>query len=181
MAEINLLPVEERAEEQFLLLSKRLSIVSVVILVFTAIFTLTTLAFYTSLVSKRSELITQVEESSGKIEELKASEELIVVVQEKASAADKILLTRINYGVILDSLSQLIPQDVYLSDIKFSSDKAMFSGKARSYADVAGLASSLLSEKGTKIFSGISIDSLSSDESGEFAFAITAELASLGQ
>lgn len=181
MAEINLLPVEERAEEQFLLLSKRLTIASAVILILTAIFTLATLAFFTSLASKRSELVKEVEENSVKIENLKANEELIVVVQEKVSAADKILLARTDHGKILEDLADLIPQDVYFTDIRISSDKLMFSGKAKSYADVAGLATSLLSEKGHKIFSGVSVDSLSSDESGEFSFAITTELAGLKQ
>jgi Tfp pilus assembly protein PilN len=178
MVEINLLPTEERTQEQFLLLSKRLSIVSIVLLVFTAIFTLATLAFFTSLVSKRSDLITGVEENSARLDELKANEELITVIQEKASAADKILSVRTNHVDIFNGLSELIPQGVYFTDIKFSSDKASISGKARSYADVAGLTSSFLSDAGRKIFSAVSVDSLSSDESGVFVFAITAELAS---
>jgi len=179
MAEINLLPVEERAHEQFLLLSKRLSIASIVLLVFTAVFTLATLVLFTSLVSARSDLVTKVEENSSKINELKASEELITVVQEKASAADKLLTARINHKTIFESLSQLIPQGVYFSDIRFSGDKVSISGKAKSYADVAGLASSFLSDEGRKLFSGVSVDSLSSDETGVFVFAITAQLSNL--
>ncbi|OGD83208.1 hypothetical protein A2165_04230 [Candidatus Curtissbacteria bacterium RBG_13_40_7] len=176
MAEINLLPLEEKANEQFLLLSKRISIASIILLVFTAIFALGTLAYYSSLAAKRSELVNQLEVRSQEIESLKASEELIVVVSEKASAADQILSTRFNHGEIFNSLTEIIPKDVYFTDIRFSGDKTAISGKAKTYADVAGLVSSFLSEEGNKIFSNISIDSLSSDESGEFAFSITAQL-----
>ena len=179
MADINLLPQEERVHEQFQLLQKRLSIASISLLAITAILTLLTLVIYTSSVSNRDKLVSQIEASSKRIEALKVSEELIVIVKEKAQAGDKILSNRTNHSAIFEKLAVLIPTGVYFTDIKFTSEKAAISGKASSSANVAGLIASLLSTDGAKIFSSVTMDSLSSDESGVFTFSMTAQLSSL--
>jgi len=176
MNEINLLPIEERDREHFQLLQKRLSVGSVALLALTAVLALVTLVLFTASVSKRAGLVAQIEASSKAIEDLKANEELIVVVKEKATAADKILSSRTNHPEIFDKLAALIPTGVYFTDVKFTPDKAAISGKASSSANVAGLISSLLSPEGTKIFSTVTMDSLSSDESGVFTFSMAVEL-----
>lgn len=177
MADINLLPSEERAHEQFALLQKRLSIFAIALLGVTAIATLVTLVLYTSSVSKRTRLVSEIEDSSKRIEDTKANEELIVVVKEKAQAGDKILSSRTNHPEIFDKLALLIPTGVYFTDVKFAQNKAAISGKASSSANVAGLISSLLSTEGTKLFSSVTMDSLSSDESGVFTFSMSLQLA----
>ncbi|OGD89108.1 hypothetical protein A3F45_04190 [Candidatus Curtissbacteria bacterium RIFCSPHIGHO2_12_FULL_41_17] len=178
MADINLLPQEEREHEQFQILQKRLSVASISLLAITAILTLLILVVYTSSVSKRSNLVTQIEASSKRIEDMKAGEELIVVVKEKAQAGDKILSNRTNHSAIFEKLATLIPTGVYFTDVKFTPEKAAISGKASSSANVAGLISSLLSPEGAKIFSSVTMDSLSSDESGVFTFSMTVQLSS---
>ncbi len=177
MAEINLLPQEERAYEQFALLQKRLSIGAILLLATTAILTIVMLIIYTSSVSRRSNLVARIETSSKGIEELKANEELIVVVKEKAAAADKILSGRTDHSAVFEKLASLIPTGVYFTDVKFAPEKAAISGKASSSANVAGLISSLLSSEGAKVFSSVTMDSLSSDESGVFNFSMTVTLA----
>ena len=174
--DINLLPFEEKAQERFEQLVKRLSKISVVFLAATAIFTLVTLFFFTSLVSKRSELISKIESASNTINSYKASEELIVVVKNKVGVADKVLALRIEYPSVFETFSKLVPQGVYFTDVKVASDKVTISGKAKTSADVAGLVSSLLSAEGTKVISAISVDSLNSDEVGTYSFVISGKL-----
>ena len=176
MAEINLLPVEEKEAERFKLLQKRLTVASVVFLVVTAILTLATLIFFTSVSRTRQNLNERVEETSTKINSLKSTEELIVVIKKKAQAADKILNLRTDYPEVFERLSQLIPQGVYFTDLKVSADKMIFSGRAKTSADVAGLVSSLLSAEGSKAVSGVTVDSLISDEKGVYSFVITTQL-----
>jgi len=181
MADINLLPVEEKAQESFLQLQKKLSLASAVVLGVVAVFTVVTLLFFTSFSKQRAGLIADIEKSTSKINDLKAREELFVVVKAKAQSADSILAGRVDHVKILEEFSKLVPQGVYFTDMKFGQSKINFSGKGRSSADVAGLVSSLLSTEGSKLVSGISVDSLSSDETGVYVFAMSAQLAGLQQ
>lgn len=174
--DINLIPVEQRASERFELLTKKLSLLSVILLVATAIFTLATLFFFTALVSKRSALISEIEQSSSTINSYKASEELATVIKNKASAADKILLSRADYTELFEQFAQLVPQGVYFSDIKISSGKMIVSGKAKTSADIAGFTSALVSAEGSKIISSVSVESLSSDEGGVYSFVVSGKL-----
>src|SRR5437870_8426118 len=100
--DINLLPYEERAQERFSDLSKKLSIASVVFLIATAIFTVVTLIFYTSLAAKRAKLIEDVASSSSKINSFKATEELLVVTKNKVMASNKIVDLRTNYNNVFN-------------------------------------------------------------------------------
>lgn len=177
MADINLLPVEEKAQESFLQLQKKLSLISAVILGVVAVFTVVTLIFFTSFSRQRAGLIADISASTSKINELKAREELFVVVKSKAQAADSALSSRVDHVKIFEEFSKLVPLGVYFSDIKFGESKINFSGKGRSSADVAGLVSSLLSADGSKIVSGVSVDSLGSDETGVYVFSMSAQLA----
>jgi len=158
MADINLLPVEARDQENFSILVKRISIVSVVVLVITGIVTFIILVLFSSFSSKRSKLVASVEASSGQIESLKSTEELIVVVKDKASSAEKLVSSRTDFADIFENISKLIPQGVYFTDAKFTSGKVS------------------LSSEGAKYFNQVSIDSLSSNELGLFTFNITAQL-----
>jgi|SRR3989344_2493139 len=176
MADINLLPTEERTAERIDLARKKLLVVSVVVLVLTAISTLATLGFFTSLASARTTMIKNVEDSTAQISNLKATEELITVVKEKASAANKIILSRGNVSEIFDQLKQLIPQGVYFTDLRISTGKIVISGKAKSSAEMAGFVSALSSQVGDQVVSNVAIDALSSDETGAYTFVISAQL-----
>lgn len=177
MADINLLPVEEKAQERIQALQKKLSIASIAALVITAVFTMITLVFFTSLVSQRNELVSAASDASSKIESQKEVEELLVVTKSKAMAAAKILDARADHSDAFAKLSELVPQNVYFSDMKFSTSKLVVSGKAKTSTDMAGLVSSFLSDKGSQLIAGITVDSLGSDETGEYQFSLTMELA----
>src|SRR3990167_2835652 len=151
MADINLLTSEEKTAERIDFARKKLLAVSIVILVFTAISTLATLGFYTSLVSKRSQLVKDVQSSSVAISDLQVTEELITVVKAKASIADKIFSTRSNLSSFFNQLEELVPQGLYFSDFRVSAGKLAISGKARSSADMAGFVTALSSQKGAQI------------------------------
>jgi len=173
MADINLLPVEEKAQEQIKSLQKKLSLFSVIFLIFTAIFTLATLVFFTRFASAREALVTQVEDSSTVINGYKNVEELIVVVKSKASSANKILSERANHSDVFGKLSGLVPRDVYFTDMKISSDKLVVSGRAKTSVDVAGMVASFLSADASDLIKSVSVDSLSSDEQGNYQFSLS--------
>lgn len=176
MADINLIPQEERTNAKVELLRRKLQFSSIGFLIFTAVLTILTLSLFAMFASKRSALIGEVEDNSAQINKLKAEEELIVVVKDKASAADKIVSSRVDFPKIFDKFSLLLPQDIYFTDVRVATGKVVISGKAKTSADVAGLASSLVSANGAEIVSDVSIDSLSSDNEGIYAFVVSAKL-----
>ena len=159
-------------------LRKKLNLFSVFLLIFTAISAVVILVFFTSLASAQQKLLSSVEQSSLAIDSYKAQEELSVVTKDKASIAFKIIAARGNQLKALNTLAEIIPQGVYFTDLKFSGGKAVFSGRARSSADVAGFISALVSARGSEILSDVNIDSLGSGESGVYTFAVSGKLAS---
>lgn len=178
MADINLIPQEERINARTEAVQKRLQLFSIGALVLTAILTVVTLSLFAMFSSKRAELIAMVEDSSASINKLKAQEELIVVVKDKASVADEIIVSRTDYPQLFGKFSALIPQGIYFTDLRISGGKIIISGKAQTSSDVDSLSTSLLSAKGTEVFSDVSIDSLSSDDTGRYVFVLSAKLKS---
>lgn len=176
MADINLIPQEERTNARVEGLQKKLQIYSVGFLILTAIVTIVTLVVFTMFSSKRAQLVSEVEELSASINKFKDREELIVVVKDKASAADKIISTRVEFTEVFDKFASLIPQGVYFTDIRVASGKIVLSGKAKTSADVAGLANSLSSASAAEVVSDVSIDSMSSDVNGTYSFVASAKL-----
>lgn len=176
MADINLIPQEERESARIELLQKKLQIFSIGFLVFTAVLTILTLSFFAMSISSRSKLIAEVEDASVQINRLKANEELVVVVKDKVSIANQIITSRVEFSEVFEKISRLVPEGVYFTDVRVAAGKMVISGRARTSADVAGLASSLLSASGSQIVSDFSVDSLSSDEEGTYSFVISAKL-----
>src|SRR3990167_3992439 len=177
MSDINLVPQEEKATEHFESLKKRLSAASVVLLVLTAVLTLGVLVFFTTQVSKRTQLLSQVEENAQAINNYESQEELLVVVKDKVGPAEQILGQRVEYHQTFEDLAKLVPVGVYFTDIKFVQGKISMNGKAKTSADVAGLVSSLLSTEGSKIISNVTIDTLAADETGSYTFSMQAQSA----
>lgn len=176
MADINLLPIEERSARNLEAAQSKLALVSTIFLVITALFTLGTLGFFVTLTNQRSRLLVGIEEASATIDSLKATEELVVVTKGKASNAAKILGSRTDYSSFFKKFSGLVPEGVYFSDIRFTGSKISLVGKARTSTDVAGLVSAFVSTEGSSIISGISVESLSSDETGVYSFSMSAQL-----
>lgn len=176
MADINLLPAEEKRSERAELLQKRLSMVAFALLALAVVATVATLGFFISVIRQREAIDNRIQEASGRINSLKSVEELLVVTRDKASIADKLLGARVNYLEILNTLSEIVPTDVYFSDIKLGGVKVTFAGKARTSADMAALASSFSTGKGAEILTGVSIDQLGADETGIYSFVISSKL-----
>lgn len=177
MPDINLVPQEERVTERFESLKRRLSATSVVLLVLTAVLTLGVLVFFTTQVSKRTQLLSEVGESAQAINSYKSAEELLVVTKDKVGLSEKVFGQRQEYNQTFDDFAKLVPQGVYFTDIKFSEGKITLNGKAKSSAEVAGLVSSLLSAEGSKIVSNITLDTLTADETGAYTFSMQAQSA----
>lgn len=175
MADINLLPTEERSARNFEVAQGKVTLVSTIFLVLTAIFTLGTLGFFITLTSQRNQLLAQIEDASSRINSLKSTEELVVVTKGKVSTGSKILSSRVDFPKFFDKFANLVPEGVYFSDVRFTGARVSLVGKARTSADVAGLVSALVGQ-GSEIVTGVAVDSLSSDESGVYAFSMTAQL-----
>lgn len=177
MADINLLPEEERSAATFENARSKLLIGSIGALVVTGLLTLGVLFYFAMLSSQKGKLITRVETSGAQIESLKAQEELIVVTKGKVTDAAKILGARVNMADFLTNFSNLMPQNLYFSDMRIAGGKISASGRARSSADMANFISALVSSRGTKLVSAVTVDSLSSDDAGAYAFVINMQLA----
>lgn len=176
MADINLLPAEERESERYFLLVKRLQVAAVGTLVVTAILVIVTLVMFTTFSTRRASISSQIEDLSSRINGLKAQEELIVVTKDKVANAARLSVARVEYHSLFNKLAAIIPQGVYFTDVRVTSGKAVISGKARSSSDLAGLVSALTSAKGAEIISDVSLDTLSSDEAGIFAYVISGKV-----
>src|SRR3989338_4640348 len=116
MADINLLSQEDTQYESFDALRKKLSVVS-------AVATLGTLAFYTSLVSTRDKIILRVEDASAKVNSYKNVEELAVVTKEKVQVASGVIASRSDQVKLFNALSQFVPQNVSFSNIRVAQDR----------------------------------------------------------
>ena len=178
MADINLLPSQERETVRVEGLRKRLQLSSILVLVVVAVLTILTLALFTYFAAQNSALVAQVEESSARVNQLKAQEELLVVVKDKTSTASTLVSQREVFPVFFEKLSALVPQSLYFTDMKVAEDEVVISGKARTSADVSGFVNLLLSATGAEIITSVSVDSLSADDSGIYTFVISGKLAS---
>lgn len=176
MADINLLPAEEKANERYYALVHRLQIASVGILAVTAIVTIVTLALFTSASSRRSSLVSELSDLSFQVNSLKAQEELIVVVKDKVRTSEQLSTSRIEYHNFFNKLAQIVPSGIFFTDFRVAAGKAVISGRARTSGDVASFVSSLTGAAGTELVSDVSIDTLSSDETGVFSFVISAKV-----
>ena len=175
MAEINLLPVEEKASESLTNSQKKVTFVSFGVLIVTAVATVAILILFTIYAGQRNKLLEANAQFTGKIESLKNVEELLTVASKKVTTGEKVLSTRLEYTDFFNNFSALVPQGVYFSSIKITGSKISISGKAKTSADVAGFVSQLVSNSGSKLVSGAIIDSLNSDEKGVYTFSMTAE------
>ncbi len=176
MPDINLLPVEDKGSEAAEGIRKKLTLFSALVLVLVAAFGVVTLVMFTRYASGRAKIENEIESSTAEINSLKDTEALVVVTKDKASVAEKVLSGRSDQVNVFSQFAQLVPQNVYFTDIKFTGAKATFSGKAKTSADIAGFISSLASDSGSKIISNVNIDSLSSDQDGVYTFSISSQL-----
>jgi Tfp pilus assembly protein PilN len=181
MADINLLPEEERSAESFENLRRKLLMGSVGALVVTGVLTLLLLIYYTVVSSKKAGLISKVEASTQTIQSFQANEELIVVTKGKVTDAAKILKARPDLYNFFNEFSQLVPQNMYFSDFKIGDGKLTASGKAGNSSAMASFVSALVSSTGQQLVSNVNVESLSSDEAGAYDFVINMKLKSKGQ
>lgn len=175
MTDINLVPEEEKAAQGYESLHKKLATAAIAMLVLAAVSTLAVLAFFTVLVTKRNSLVEQIEVSSARVNSFKETEDLVYVTKGKAAAAEKVLGSRQDLSNIFAKLAELVPQNVYFTDLKIVGTKLDITGKAKTSADMAGLISQLVSEKGQEVVSNVTIGSLASDESGRYNFTLSTQ------
>lgn len=177
MADINLVTEEQKQYEGLESLRKKLSVAAVIMLVFTAVATLGTLTYFTSLVSARRDLIARIDESSAKVDSFRTVEELAVVVKEKISVAEQIIDGRSDKVKFFNSLAQLVPQNVAFGDLKLSQGRVTISGSAKTSNDIAAFVSALVSSRGAEVISQVSVDALSSGDNGTYTFGISGSVA----
>lgn len=177
MADINLLPSEEKSSDSINALQKKLTIVSVIVLAVVAVFTVVTLLLFTAAKNRETGLKADIEKAAGDVAANKITEDLLTVVAKKATSANKVILARLIYTDVLTKTAELMPPGVYFSDLKITGSKMSTSAKAKTSADVANLVSSfVVSEEGKKLFSSISIDSLATDSENNYAFSVSMQI-----
>lgn len=174
MADINLLPVEEKASESLSSLQKKVSMLSVFVLAVVAVFTVLVLVMFTAVKSEERKLKSRVELAASEVNSNQLAEELLTVVDKKAESANKVIASRLLYTEILRKTAELMPLGVSFSDLKISGSKMSANATAATSADVANLVSSFVtSEEGKKLFSSMSIDSLATDEENRYSFSVS--------
>lgn len=176
MAEINLLPEEERKSEKVDAIKGKITLVSIVVLFLTAISAFVTLAFYTFLINERKENLEVINQAVTKINTYQDVEEILVVVKDKSSNALLVLNSSKDKVKLLSDFAQLIPQDVYFTDVNVTGTEMTLNGLARTSADVAGLVSSMNSSEGKGIVSDVQLGGLVTDNTGIYKFNLTANL-----
>ena len=104
--------------------------------------------------------------------------EIFVASSNLALGSNKndLINSRVDFLNFYGTLVEIIPQRVSFNNISVGLDVVTFKGKAASSAEVAGLVSALLSEKGSAIVSNVLVNSLVADQTREYTFDISAEL-----
>jgi Tfp pilus assembly protein PilN len=177
MAEINLLPSEEKISDSLNALQKKLTIVSVLVLAAVAVFTIVTLVMFTAAKSQETKLNADIVKAGDEVASHKATEELLTVVSKKAVSANKVISSRLNYTEIITKTAELMPVGVFFSDLKISGTKLTTSATAKTSADVANLVSSFVtSTEGKKLFANISIDSLTTNADNNYIFSVSMQV-----
>lgn len=176
MENINLLPTEEKSAETFGSVQRRFLFGAIAFIILTGSVTFGILGFFSIEASKRTDLNSRVEASAAQIGSYKSIEELLVVIHDKVGDGQKILDGRVDVDEVFSNLAELIPQGVYFSDIKFSGSKVNLTGKAKTSADAAGLVASLVSSQASKVFTDVNMESLSSDDKGNYSFSLSMKL-----
>lgn len=177
MADINLLPSEEKTSDSLNSLQKKLTIFSVLVLAVVAVFTVVTLILFTTAKSKETQLNADIQKATEKVVANQITEGLLTVVSKKATSANKAISGRLIYTDVITKTAELMPPDVYFNDLKITGSKLSTSAKAKTSADVANLVSSFVtSEEGKKLFSSISIDSLATDADNNYAFSVSMQI-----
>ncbi len=181
MADINLIPAEEKTSDALASVQQKLTIASLVMLVAVAVFTVVTLVMFTQTKALETSLNSRISKATTDVSANKLSEWLLSTVSKKTESANKVLGSRLLYTDVLTKTAELMPQGVYFSDFKISGTKVSTSAKARTSADVANLVSSFVTtDEGKKLFSSLSIDSLASDDKGNYAFSVSMEITPVG-
>lgn len=177
MADINLLPTDEKSSDNLGAIQKKLTFGSILILAIVAIFTVVTLVMFTQAKSQETQFKNRLEKAASDVGANQLAEELLTVVNKKADSANKIIDGRIIYTDVVTKIAELMPTDVYFNDLKISDTKLSTTAKAKTSADVANLVSSFVtSEEGKKLFSSVNIDSLATDEKGNYSFSVSMQL-----
>lgn len=178
MADINLIPTEEKTSSSLASLQQKLTIFSVLVLAVVAVFTVVTLIMFTQLKGQEADLNARISKAATAVSANQLSEWLLAAVSKKADSANKVLGSRLIYTNVLTKTAELMPQGVSFTDLKLSGAKVTSSAKAKTSADVANLVSSFVTtDEGKKLFSSLSIDSLASDDKGNYTFSVSMDLA----
>lgn len=177
MADINLLPTDAKSSDNLGAIQKKLTFGSILILAVVAVFTVVTLVMFTQAKSQETQLKDRLEKAASDVGANQLAEELLTVVNKKADSANKIIDGRIIYTDVVTKIAELMPTDVYFNDLKISDTKLSTTAKAKTSADVANLVSSFVtSDEGKKLFSSVNIDSLATDEKGNYSFSVSMQL-----
>lgn len=177
MADINLLPSEEKVSEKLGSLQKKFTFFSVFVMVVVAAATVATLFMFTAVKAEETKLTERHKKAAEEVNSHLLSEELLTVIDKKAESATKARSSRLVYTNILRRTAELMPLGVSFEDLKVDGLKMSAGASASSSAEVANLVSSFVtSDEGKKLFTSMNIDSLSTDKDGQYRFGVSMQL-----
>lgn len=178
MAEINLLPEQERKAVAVKRLKNRVTIFSVVSLILAALLSIAVFGYWGVLIAQEKQLGDKLSKLEQQIEGLKTVEGLARVLKNKLAALTVISGKLTNFDKVLTDITQVVPAGVTFSDLTVS-DKGILTltGNAATATEFSNLVTALLhQDAGGANFSDVAVESLSRDEKGIYKFSISAKL-----
>ena len=147
MEDINLIPGELRNKRESEERAKSLLIISVVLLTVSFVFS-GGVYIYKMLLSKNiAEISYQVKSEEEKIKNLAEVENKMMVLGSKVSYIYNILSSRSHYSTLLSSVSKVLPEGVYLTELSSETEtKVAISGITPSYNVLAELIKNITEE-----------------------------------
>lgn len=173
--DINLMPEEIQAGKRRQERRRLLILGSIALAMVAASLTAAVLAFVTILQSDTEVTKAAIEQEKAKIEKFEETENSAKRLKLKADAVSSILRSRDQYSLLLQTFTDISPEDVEIVNLGVSGNVVSISGVAKSYVAVAKfLIVSVEEEKGGIIFTSTELNSVSLDsKTGEARFAIT--------
>lgn len=178
MAEINLLPEEERKQVETKKVKQKVRKYSSLALIATIIVSVFVFAFWVVLVQQDRQLTTKIDDLSSQIKNLSNVESLARVLKNKLSSIVSISAKSQNFEDLLNNVSQIIPAGVTLSDLTVSDQGLItLTGTAVSASEFSSLVTTLSHQDASRAnFTTVTVESLTRDDKGIYKFAISAKL-----
>lgn len=178
MAEINLLPEEERAKIVREVVKKKFNFFNIGALILITAATIVVFGYWGLVSRTNSKLNQDITQREATISNFAEVETLARLLKNKAAGLVSIFSAQADFGKMLETVATFVPSGVVLSDLTVSeAGKLTLSGEAISSAEFSSLLNAFVDPNlGGRLVSAVSVESLSRDEAGIYKFSISSTL-----